>query len=149
MATMHIDFTSYPLVRCRLEGEPGSMDTLDADVYRYTGALLAQQDDFVVVHDWSNAEVLGEESRDAVFDRVIRNPPLAHRCLGHFVITSSYRTRNTLTALSWMRPVPYPVGVTGSPEIALGGARRQLIARGLDFTSRLERKQAGFNQIGF
>jgi hypothetical protein len=149
MATLHIDLSSYPLVLCRLEGEPGSVDTLDADFGRYTEALLDQRGDFVVVHDWSEAEALSEGSRDAVFDHVICNPALADHCLGHFVISDSYRIKNTLTALSWKRPVPYPVGVTGVPEVALSCARRQLNVRTMDYVSRLERDQAGLNQMGF
>src|SRR4051794_21073193 len=99
MATLHIDLSSYPLVLCRLAGQPGDVDTLSADFQRYTGDLLAQPGDFVVVHDWTEAEELSEASRDAVFDQVIRTPALARRCLGHFVISNSYRTRSTLTAL--------------------------------------------------
>src|SRR4051794_5151910 len=119
MASLSIDLSSYPLVLCRLEAQPGSLDTLESDFARYTEELLAQPGDSTVVHDWTEAEELSEDSRDAAFDRVIRNPLLANRCLGHFVISRSYRTRNTLTALSWMRRLPYPVGVTGSHEIAL------------------------------
>ncbi|MFT3927821.1 MAG: hypothetical protein QM778_35160 [Myxococcales bacterium] len=149
MATLHIELAHYPLVLCRLEGEADSLDTLESDLARYTRELLERRDDFTVVHDWTAAEELSEEARDAVFDQVIRNPALAQRCLGHFVISSSRRIRTTLTALSWMRPVSYPVGVTGMPEVALSSARRQLYVRTLDFTSRLERKQAGLNEIGF
>jgi hypothetical protein len=149
MATLYIDLSSYPLVLCRLEGEPGSVDTLDADFGRYTGELRAQRGDLAVVHDWSESEALSEESRNAVFEHVICAPALADRCLGHFVISDSYRIKNTLTALSWTRPVPYPVGVTGMPELALSYARRQLNVRTMDFVSRLERDQAGLNQMAF
>jgi hypothetical protein len=147
MATLHIDLSSYPLVLCRLQGEPGSVATLDADFGRYTRELLARRGDFVVMHDWTDSDALSEEWCDTVFGHVICNPALAQRCLGHFVISSSYRIRNTLTALSWMRPVPCPVSVTGVPEIALSGARRQLNVRTMDFASRLEREQA--HQMGF
>lgn len=149
MATLHIDLTSYPLVLCRLEAAPTGIDTLGADFARYTEQLLGQRGEFVVLHDWSNAAEPSDEVRDSFFDQVIRNPALADRCLGHFVISRSDRTRHMLTALSWLRPVPYPFAVTGAPEAALRCARGQLNVRTMDFMSRLERNQAGLDQMGF